>query len=108
MPLPNRTEAVQLLHEWVETEGLRRHMLAVEAAMRVYARHYGEDEDLWGLTGLLHDLDYDRFPDMDDQENGHPPHGAAPVPGEGLSPGIHPRHRGPRYLSRRAARVESG
>ena len=72
MPLPNRTEAVQLLHEWVETEGLRRHMLAVEAAMRVYARHYGEDEDLWGLTGLLHDLDYDRFPDMDDQENGHP------------------------------------
>ena len=72
MPLPNRTEAVQQLHEWVETEGLRRHMLAVEAAMRVYARHYGEDEDLWGLTGLLHDLDYDRFPDMDDQENGHP------------------------------------
>ena len=72
MPLPNRTKAVQLLHEWVEIEGLRRHMLAVEAAMRVYARHYGEDEDLWGLTGLLHDLDYDRFPDMDDQENGHP------------------------------------
>lgn len=72
MPLPSRKEAVQLLYEWVETEGLRRHMLAVEAAMRVYARHYGEEEELWGLTGLLHDLDYDRFPEMDDQENGHP------------------------------------
>ena len=67
MPLPSRTEAIQLLYEWVETEGLRRHMLAVEAAMRLYARHYGEDEDLWGLTGLLHDLDYDRFSDMEDQ-----------------------------------------
>ena len=72
MPLPNRSEALELLHEWVDADGLRRHMLAVEAAMRVYARHYGEDEELWGLTGLLHDLDYDRFPDMEDEENGHP------------------------------------
>lgn len=72
MPLPKRSDALELMNEWVDADGLRRHMLAVEAAMRVYARHYGEDEELWGLTGLLHDLDYDRFPDMEDEENGHP------------------------------------
>ena len=72
MTLPTRTEAVALLHEWVQSESLRRHMYAVEAAMRAYARHYSADEELWGLTGLLHDLDYERFADMDDPENGHP------------------------------------
>ncbi|MEZ0292830.1 MAG: HDIG domain-containing metalloprotein [Solirubrobacteraceae bacterium] len=65
----SRPEAWSLFCEWTESPSLRKHVLAVEAAMRAYARKFGEDEELWGVTGILHDLDYERHPDL---ETGHP------------------------------------
>ena len=60
--LPTRAEALDLVHEYTASESLRKHMLAVEAAMRAYAEHFGEDPERWGLAGLIHDFDYERFP----------------------------------------------
>jgi putative nucleotidyltransferase with HDIG domain len=58
----NREESWDLLREWTQSDSLRKHMLAVEAAMRAYARRFGEDEEKWSVTGLLHDMDYERHP----------------------------------------------
>jgi putative nucleotidyltransferase with HDIG domain len=67
----DRDEAWRLFCEWTESESLRKHVLGVEAAMVAYAREYGEDEALWAATGILHDLDYEKYPDMD-ADDGHP------------------------------------
>ncbi|HEY8309612.1 MAG TPA: HD domain-containing protein [Gemmatimonadaceae bacterium] len=60
--LPPRDAALALMQEYTPSESLRKHMLTVEAAMRAYAEHYGEDVERWGLAGLMHDFDYERFP----------------------------------------------
>ncbi len=66
---PSRDDAWKLFCEWTESDSLRKHVLGVEAAMVAYAREGGENEELWAATGILHDLDYERYPDL---ETGHP------------------------------------
>jgi len=69
MAQPTRQQAWDLVCEWVESDSLRKHLLGVEAGMVAYAGRYGEDEEMWAVTGLVHDLDYERYPDL---ETGHP------------------------------------
>ncbi len=69
MAAPTRDDAWALVCEWIESDSLRKHVLGVEACMRAYARRDGEDEETWTITGLVHDLDYERYPDLD---TGHP------------------------------------
>lgn len=75
--IPTRADALALVHEYVTSESLRRHMYATEAACRAYARRFGEDEERFGLAGLVHDFDYERFPDE------HPLRGVEILRGKG-------------------------
>jgi putative nucleotidyltransferase with HDIG domain len=69
MAEPTRDEAWELFREWTESDSLRKHALGVEAAMRAYARKFDQDEERWAVTAIVHDLDYERHPDLD---TGHP------------------------------------
>ena len=74
--MPTRDDAWSLVCEWTESDSLRKHMLAVEAAMRAYAMRFGEDPERWGLTGLVHDFDYERWPnEAHSPTEGHPSEG---------------------------------
>ncbi len=82
----NRNDAWQLVCEYTESVSLRRHMLAVEAGMRAYAKRFGEDEELWGVVGLLHDFDYEQNPDVG--VDGHPNTGAPILRSRGVDESI--------------------
>ena len=76
--VPSREQALALMQEYTDSVNLRKHMYAVEAAMRAYARKYSEDEELWGIVGLIHDYDYERFPnDARSPTEEHPSSGVA-------------------------------
>ncbi len=83
----DRQEAWNLVTQHTQSLSLRRHMLAVEAAMRAYARKLGEDEVLWGVAGLVHDFDYEEHPDMD-APDGHPQWGIVWLRSQGADPRI--------------------
>ncbi len=82
----NRAEALALMQEHTQSPSLRQHMLAVEAAMRAYAAKYGEDPEGWGLVGLLHDFDYEKFPNQEHSpSDGHPAWGVNLLRSKGVA-----------------------
>lgn len=83
-----RDQALALMHEYTTSDALRKHMYAVESAMRGYARKMGEDEEAWGVVGLLHDFDYERFPnDAHSPTEEHPSWGVRLLRERGLDDG---------------------
>ena len=85
----NRDEALAIVHEHTQSPSLRQHMLAVEAAMRAYAVKSGEDVESWGLAGLLHDYDYERYPNPEHSPTeGHPAWGVSQLREKGLSEAV--------------------
>lgn len=82
----NREQAWATVTEFTQSESLRRHMLAVETAMRAYASRFGEDPEVWGVVGLLHDFDYERYPDV--AVEGHPVVGSKILRERGVSEDI--------------------
>ena len=75
-PVPPREQTLALMHEYTASDSLRKHMLSVEAAMRAYAEKFGEDIERWGTTGLIHDFDYERYPNSEHSATeGHPAEG---------------------------------
>ena len=80
-----RDEALALMHEHTQSPSLRQHMLAVEAAMRAYAAKFGEDPEPWGMVGLLHDFDYEKFPNQEHSAtDGHPAWGVGQLRQRGV------------------------
>src|SRR3989442_14773079 len=92
-----REDALALMHEHTQSASLRQHMLAVEAAMRAYAEQDGEDPETGGIVGLLHDFDYEKFPNHEHSPpEGHPPWGVRPPPDKGLPQALCRALLGPR------------
>jgi putative nucleotidyltransferase with HDIG domain len=106
---PSRAEALAIVHEYTASDSLRKHMLAVEAAMRAYAAKFGEDVDRWGITGLVHDFDYEKFPnDAHSPTEEHPAEGVRILRSKGFPEDIleailgHARYSGVPRVSRMA------
>ncbi len=82
---PSRDETLAIMHEYTTSDSLRKHMLSVEAAMRAYAGKFGEDVDRWGITGLIHDFDYEKYPnDAHSPTEEHPAEGVRILRGRGF------------------------